>query len=281
MRFGFAWTCVGAILFLSSSTHAAPNQIIVSNSSDSVTNPAINTLRWAILNVNNPEVTDNEIVFMGVSSITLDGPLPPILAQGGGSFSLSINPGGSEVTINGNNTYPAFVIDFGSNSVSIQNLTLQDMKSIGGNGGLGGGGGGLGAGAGILVISGGASISNVTFNNNNAVGGDGGAGNSLAGGGGGGGFAGNVAMPAQAKGGDAIGAGGGGGGGFYGFGGAGGDMTNNLGGGGGGGLFGDGGTGSQGGGGGGSTYAAGSLSSSGQGPYSGGNGAQGGGGGAG
>lgn len=122
-------------------------------------------------------------------TITLtSNPLPFI------NGNLTINgPAVGTLTLNGNNQFPGFFVEFGN--VSINNMNIQNTRSAGGDGGNGGGGGGgaLGAGPGLFVNSASAvTITNVTFNQNSALGGNGGldAFPSLGfgGGGGGGGF---------------------------------------------------------------------------------------------
>jgi hypothetical protein len=157
--------------------------------------------------------------------------------------------------------------------VSIENLTIENMKAIGGAGGpgsgpgFGGGGGGAGLGGGLFLganVAGApanVTLSNVNFLKDSATGGNGGG---RGGGGGGGGFFPYTGGGAGGGGGEGAGAvngafggqggfgGGGGGGGSSGFGGGG---PGGFGGGGGGGLFYSGGHGGFGGGGGGSYYA--------------------------
>lgn len=164
-------------------------------------------------------------VFSGATNIT------PFTLDTGASVTLN----GNGTIVDGANTYRGFIVGFGN--VTLNNMTLKDLKAIGGAGAEGGGGG-LGAGAGCFVRSGASlTLNNVTFAGNHAVvGGTGGARSALAIAGGGGGLGG--------AGGSATGetnvVAGGGGGGLFGAGGLG---NASSGGGGGGGMFGNGGNG--------------------------------------
>ncbi len=101
---------------------------------------------------------------------------------------------GNTNTLNGQGSQRGLFVYAGS--VTVENLTIENMKAVGGNGGAagsagGGGGGGAGLGGGLFVASGGSvTLNNVNFTGNTAVGGEGGGpgagGNSGEGGGGGG-----------------------------------------------------------------------------------------------
>lgn len=114
-------------------------------------------------------------------------PFPAI----GGNFTSptsSLTILGSGVVIDGGNAVTAFSLAFGS--VTITDVTIQNGRSTGGNGGLGitGGGGGTGGGGALYIHSGTTMIiSGVSLDNNQAIGGNGGAGDSSGGSGGGGG----------------------------------------------------------------------------------------------
>ena len=200
----------------------------------------------------------------GACTITLGGPLPPIVQNQtiDGGFYVNSSP---RVTIDGNGSYRAFWIDSGT--VAIGNLEIQNVKAQGGAGGSGtsGGGGGAGLGGGIFMHQGTVSVTNVFFSACSAVGGAGGAptGTGVGSGAGGGGLAGAGAGTANA--GNPAQAGGGGGGGVLGdgapntfSGGAGG-----FGGGGGGAYINDGGSPLGSGGAGGAGYAGNSAGSAG------------------
>lgn len=222
-------------LFISSSLHALTT-LNVTLSSDN--NPGgmgdAGDLRYC-LNLMNQNLNtfpdDYEIIFANPMTIQLNGILP-IINNSANPVSITIGNAGSTPTviIDGNNgAFPGFFIPTGT--VTIQNITFQNLTAKGGNGGDGisGGGGGMGAGGAIYApqffLNGSypsITLMNVSINNCSAVGGNGGsyAGSSLSGnegGGGGGGFAGNGGSITI------IGICGGAGGG--GFGGDGGDVT--------------------------------------------------------
>src|SRR5690606_11197417 len=120
-------------------------------------------------------------------NITLTRSLPMI--------TTSVAIAGNGHTIDANNSGRVFFIQAGSASIS--NVTVENARAQGGNGGDswtgGGGGGGLGAGAAIFVNSGAsASVSDVTIGDAAAIGGAGGRDTfgeiaAITGGGGGGG----------------------------------------------------------------------------------------------
>jgi hypothetical protein len=127
----------------------------------------------------------------GACTITLAGPLPPIVQNQtiDGSYFLGGSP---RVTIDGNSAYRAFWTDSGT--VTLQNLQIQNVKAQGGAGayGLSGGGGGAGLGGGLFVNTAAVNVTNAYFLTCAAVGG-GGGGTPAAGvgsGGGGGGLGG-------------------------------------------------------------------------------------------
>ncbi|WP_201066664.1 InlB B-repeat-containing protein, partial [Thiorhodovibrio winogradskyi] len=176
-------------------------------------------LRNAIFDISNSAVLGTTLDYSTIQ-LTADIKLNNVLPMIRGDLTLD----GNGHTLDGDNTYRAFVVAGGTTQIS--NLTITDVRATGGAGGDGGvngsdtgggGGGGLGAGAAVLVYDGAnAGLSGVTVTNATAVGGaggDGGAVISEGGGGGGGGL--------QGAGGDA-GIGGGGGGGYAAVGGKGG-----------------------------------------------------------
>ena len=156
-------------------------------------------LRSAILAANAAGGT-NIIDFSCASApctITLGGPLPPILATattpgGTGSYNLTIDGGQfGTVIIDGASKYRVFFVD--NVAVTLSNLDIQNANATGGAGGLGAGGGGAGFGAGLFVDEATAvvTVSNSYFYNCSVTGGSGGAGvagSDLSGGGGGGGL---------------------------------------------------------------------------------------------
>ena len=119
------------------------------------------------------------------------------------SITLSANLGviDKNLTINGNGNaldgagaYRGFFV--GAGTVTVNDLTMQNLRARGGNGGTDmlGGGGGMGAGGAVFVRSGAAvTLNNVALISNSAVGGAGGASvnNGLPRGAGGGGMGGN------------------------------------------------------------------------------------------
>jgi autotransporter-associated beta strand protein len=133
------------------------------------------------------------IVFDGAITLAT-GDLPTVqrsITIDGGGFSLS-----------GNNQYRGlFVAAFAPGtataqgvSVTIQNLTIQNTRAAGGDGGSGtfGGGGGAGLGGALFVANqASVTINNVNFASNTAAGGSGGAGGGGLSAGGGGGLGGN------------------------------------------------------------------------------------------
>ena len=238
-------------------------------------------LRNAIFTANSNGDPTNTINITG--NIALTRSLPMITA------SLTVNGGGN--TIDAQNNGRVFFIQGGAADIS--NVTIDNARAQGGNGGIGGfsaggGGGGLGAGAAVFVnADASASLSGVTVGTATAQGGNGG--NSY---GGGGGYEGTGGS-SRGGGGGEFGnggngnGGGGGGGGREGNGGAGGAQASGglPGGGGGGGgetSNGDdgdnngggaaGGNGDSGGGGGGGSGGAGISRSGGNGGFSGGGG---------
>ncbi len=142
-----------------------------------------NTLRGALQAATGAGDT---ITFSVAGTITLAGPLPPILN------AITIT---GPITIDGAAAFPGLAVAVGT-GVSLNDLTIQNTNSLGGSGGNGfnGGGGGAGGG-GALYIHNGTTVTanNCKFTVNKATGGAGGNGQ-MAGmfgsGGGGGGFGG-------------------------------------------------------------------------------------------
>jgi uncharacterized protein with beta-barrel porin domain len=193
------------------------------------------SLRQAIIDAN----AGDRILFAsslaGSDTITLATMLPLI------DKNLEIDgSANANLAIDGNNANRAFFVRSGT--VSISNLTIQDVSATGGAGGgdgvsFGGGGGGLGAGAAVFVDSAAVvTVSNVAVSNSAATGGAGGVLGGTGGFGGGGGLGGDGGSSTTN-----FGNGGGGGGG--GLGGDGGTGGSGNGGGGGGGITGTGGNG--------------------------------------
>ncbi len=237
---------------------------------------ALNFIMTDTIGANNPYVVQFALP-TGQETINLGGMLP-VLSMLSTLPARTITVDGANtigsgiaITIDGGNTFRGFVCRQGTDN--FQNLTLQNMKAKGGDGGTTGGGGGLGAGAAILVDQASVVLDNVVISNCSATGGNGAPIDITRTGGGGGGMGGNGGIGgvkvsssfggpggggglggSGGDGGDGTGAGtsggGGGGGGVNGQGGRGGTAFGGLGefaGGGGGGGVGLGGTGSNGG----------------------------------
>lgn len=120
-------------------------------------------------------------------SFTLTGPLDVVVDK-----NLTIN--GNGFTLNGANTYRGFFV--GAGSLTVNDLTMSNLRAKGGDGGsFAGGGGGMGAGGAVFVRSGAAvTLNNVAVLSASAVGGNGGLGAGIAfaeGAGGGAGMGGN------------------------------------------------------------------------------------------
>jgi len=188
------------------------------------------------------------------STITLNAMLPVLNLVTPNNLTIGNSMGGS-ITINGNSTWRGFIVRHGT--LTLQNMVIQNVTAVGGQGG----GGGMGAGAGLFVAGDPVNptevvLSNVQINTATVTGGSGVI--PFFGGGGGLGIGSAATNTSNA---------GPGGGGAGGLGGVGGDSASNGGGGGGGincgashtGLGGEGGgvAGAQGGGIGGSAAGAG------------------------
>jgi hypothetical protein len=119
----------------------------------------------AALDPNTGAQNGDRIIFTG--NITLSGDLPIV--------QKSITFAGNSNTLSGDNKYRGLLVYSGT--VRIDDLTIQNTRAQGGNGGNGSGAGGGGAGLGgaIFVASAGnATINNVRLIDNAAVGGNGG-----------------------------------------------------------------------------------------------------------
>jgi autotransporter-associated beta strand protein len=161
------------------------------------------------------------------SGFALTSSLAPIAASNPG---VTVDIIGNGQTLNGNSQFEGIAVS-GANSptIDISNLTVSNMRALGGTGGSGAdgsGGGGLGAGAGLVIASGAhVTLLSVAFVNDSAVGGNTGPGAGVnSGGSGGGGLNGGNGQTGQGAAGSSGGTGGNGGSGalFSGSGGAGG-----------------------------------------------------------
>lgn len=169
--------CVLSTYFI----EAEPTTRVVNSTSNDPN--TIGTLPYWLLNASNEDTID--CGFIAGQSIILTSSLPAI------TNSYTIN--GTGITIDGTNEYQAFQI--ASGTVAINNVTIQNAFSKGGNGGDGySGGGGAVGGGGALYVHGGTSVTLTASSllNNTAQGGNGGSAdnNGNGGGGGGGGFGG-------------------------------------------------------------------------------------------
>jgi autotransporter-associated beta strand protein len=210
------------------------------------------------------------------SGFTLTSSLAPIVASNPGVTVVVV---GNGQTLNGNSQFQGVEVSGAdSPTIEVSNLTVTNMKAVGGTGASGAdgaGGGGLGAGAGLFVGSGAhVTLLNVALINDSAVGGNTGpGGGNNSGGSGGGGLNGGNGQTGQGAAGSSGGSGGNGGSGplFLGSGGAGG-----VGGGGGANSTGapgsNGATGGGGGGGGGGAFSTGNGANGGNGGFGGGGG---------
>ncbi|MBI5272731.1 MAG: autotransporter domain-containing protein [Chlamydiia bacterium] len=189
------------------SLHAATFSI--TTNSDDETNTA--SLPYALIHSAAGDTIDCTPI--AGQTITLGKPLPAIVKN------LTVSGGTlGPVTIDGIGSYQGFSLGSGT-SVTVQNFSMQNCRSIGGTGGSGntGGGGGV-AGGGALYIHNGVNvtINHIAFSSNQAIGGDGGDGqaspSSLGCGGGGGGFCSGSPLGAGENGSGGNNGGGGGGG---------------------------------------------------------------------
>ncbi len=145
------------------------------------------TLANAITAANNDTVTGGCSAGSGADTLTLTADVTLGAVLPAISSDMTIQGDIATRFVSGNNARRVFTVNSGT--VTFQDLTIQNGRDVGGNGGVGwfGGGGGLGAGGAIFVDSGTITIRNVTLTNNNAIGGNGGADNSNSTGGKGGG----------------------------------------------------------------------------------------------
>ncbi len=161
----------------------AASTITVTTSADNTTTDTFCSLREAITNANDDAMTfadcavagsgNDTIVFAnGITSIVLGSTLPTISDFDG----LTIN-GGSDVTINGSDTYRILIVD-GGISLTLENLTLKDgaCTSCAG-GGIYSSGGTVtlnnsaitSSQQGIFVYNGTVTITNSTFSGNSST----------------------------------------------------------------------------------------------------------------
>jgi hypothetical protein len=160
------------------------------------------------------------------ADITLTGATLDELAAINLKSGVTLDIVGQGHTLDGGNMQRGLFVYSGT--VTIEDLTIQNMIARGGNGGSllgsggsGGGGGGAGLGGGLFVANetahgaaaaGNVTLTNVTITSSSAIGGNGGAGSvgGGGGGGGGGGMGGNGAGALSTGGGGGFGGGGGG-----------------------------------------------------------------------
>src|ERR1019366_6206699 len=108
---------------------AAAATYTVTNANDS----GPGSLRQAITNSNTAGGT-NTITFTVGGTITLASELPVITS------AVTINGGGNNPTVSGNNQFRVFFVDAPSATINISNLTIANGHANGGNGGGGTGG---------------------------------------------------------------------------------------------------------------------------------------------
>jgi uncharacterized protein with beta-barrel porin domain len=183
-------------------------------------------LRGALNYINvtpGPDTYDITFALGGSNTISLGANLPILNLNAANTIQMDgTNTGGPQIIISGSATFPGFFAEQGP--IKLENLTLQNLLSIGGPGGSGAGGGGMGAGGALFIDHAAVTISNVTINSCHATGGDGtAAAGNVAGGGGGGGFWGGNSFDNATGGNNGAGSTGGGGGGGGGIGGRGGN----------------------------------------------------------
>jgi len=211
-----------------SSLSAAPITINVAGDTNLVTNGTFNAgtmsgdLRGALNFINQTSGSYNITFNLGGSNtISLGTNLPILNLNAPNTVQIDGSNGGSQIIIDGSAALPGFFAEKGS--ITLENLTLQNLRSTGGVGGSGAGGGGMGAGGALFIDQAAVTISNVTINSCSAQGGQGtAAAGGISAGGGGGGFWGCNVTGQGAGGNVGAGATGGGGGGGGGIGGAGG-----------------------------------------------------------
>ena len=175
-----------------------------------------NDLRGVLNQINTTPGTYNVVFTLGgTNTITLGAMLPILNLNAANTITMDGTNGGTQIVIDGASTFNGFFAEMGT--ISLQNLTIQNVTSTGGAGGpsaFGAGGGALGAGAGLFIDQAAVTLSNVTINNASAVGGAGGAGGtggSVSGGAGGGGMFKGLGGNAVPTGGHQLGGAGGGG----------------------------------------------------------------------
>lgn len=229
-----------AALFLAApSLYAATFTVTTAGDTGISTGGTTGDLRWVLnqinqsaagtysVSVNLPATTT---ITIGAALPVLNLTNPNILTFNGANLGNASTP----IIIDGGSKFPGFIASQGT--ITLSNLSLQHVASVGGAGGVGSGGGGMGAGGALFVDAANVTVSNVTVSNSSAVGGAGGTTNGPSGGGGGGMSGGNCGTCSGSGGAGSTVTGGGGGG----IGGAGGAGDAGMGGGGGGGINGGG-----------------------------------------
>ncbi|GEM_PF-2106924 len=197
----FSWTAVFCLA--SPSLFAASLTVNVAGDANVATGGTITgtsgDLR-GVLNYINQNPGSHTVTFSlpgaGDNVITLNAMLPILNLNAANTVSMDGANSGTPIVIDGNtNIYRGLFARQGT--ITLQNLTIQNVGATGGAGGTspgGAGGGGMGAGGALFVDQAAVTVSNVAFNNATASGGAGGVssvGDYNAGGGGGGGMGGN------------------------------------------------------------------------------------------
>lgn len=177
------------VVTVGTDTKAADSNGVVGNGTGSA-----GDLRYTILNATAGDTIVFDTVAMcraangtGACTITLSGPLPPIVQNQTIDGSYFIN-GTPRVTIDGASAYRAFWADSGT--IALNNLQIRNVSATGGAGGYGpgGGGGGAGLGGGLFDNAATVNVTNDYFLNCAVAGGSGGGtpGSGVGSGGGGG-----------------------------------------------------------------------------------------------
>ncbi len=191
----------------------APTGGTVPNGGQPVTN--ITQLNAAIVAADGEAAGSGAYQIVLGGNITLTTALEAIDLKSGVTLDIA----GGNYALNGGGSQRGLFVYSGT--VTIENLTLQNMKALGGAGGGINGGGGAGLGGALFIADdladgaapGNVTLTNVSFSGNSATGGAGSSGGALSqgGGGGGGGLGGDGGASAAVTGGGGGGIGGNGG----------------------------------------------------------------------
>lgn len=159
----------------------------------------------------NPGSYDVTFALGGTNTINLQALLPVLNLTTANTITINGANGGTPIVIDGGGSQRGFFAEQGT--ITISNLSIQNVIATGGAGGPGGAGG-MGAGAGLFVDKANVTISNLSISNASATGGAGGSGPDIGNTtiiGGGGGMGGNGGTTPSRAGGGGGGLGGNGG----------------------------------------------------------------------